>query len=275
MLSNPTLRRYLESTIREESDYLTFRDKRTSSAVIAIKEIFDIRKRNRIRRVPIIGGGAVANNLKTGLTAYWKLDEANGTRNDSHINGLNLTQPINPVASVAGLLNNAASFSGSGNDILVNASASLATGGGSFSVSTWIKILTIAQGEILGKRNLNPPFEGWSLALKAGPFLAIESGDLDFNSDSCVSSVPVIVNTWYHLAASFDVATGIANIWVNNVMDLDAHTSASDSTDTFRIGKFLNMIADETAVWIGRAITQADVTVLYNGGIPFPFGSFL
>jgi len=207
------------------------------------------------------------NGLLSGLTAYWMLDESSGLRLDS-VNNYDLTQN-GTVPGIAGALNNAADFPNTANDYLSNPSSDFGTSEGHFSFSTWIRVKSIFDGSIFGKEEFVTG--GWSLFLAGGPSFALQS-TADFNTERVVSEVLVIPDISYHVVASFNGAG--AFIWVNGVINTDAHLGATNSSVDFQMGQNADVVVDETAIWIGRALTSADAVVLYNGGAPLPFSAY-
>jgi hypothetical protein len=89
--------------------------------------------------------------LLNNLVSYWKLDESNGVRADSHGNN-NLTDN-NTVGVVTGKLVNAASFNSTNSESLSRTdNASLSTGNLGFTVSAWVRHTSTASNmTILGK----------------------------------------------------------------------------------------------------------------------------
>jgi hypothetical protein len=82
---------------------------------------------------------AYASTLSTGITSYWKLDEASGTRADSASSN-NLTD-VNSVGQATGKIGSAGQFTISGSKYLSIAdNASLSTGSTDFTVSVWVYI---------------------------------------------------------------------------------------------------------------------------------------
>src|SRR5262245_39117478 len=74
--------------------------------------------------------------LTDGLISYWRLDEASGSRADSH--GGNALTENGGVGSAAGKISGAADFDGS-NDYLSRAdNADLSTGDIDFTVQAWV-----------------------------------------------------------------------------------------------------------------------------------------
>lgn len=212
----------------------------------------------------------VVNGLLAGLTGYWKFDESSGTRVDSHAS-YDLAQTGSVTATPAAL-NNGAEFFASELDFLANTSDDLNTHSGDFSVSVWIKIVNITEGVIFTKGGF--PTGGWGLFLTASPAFALDSYDSEANGERCESSVIVSTGVFYHVATSYNSLTGVASIWVNGVKTEDGHLSAADSVAAFLLGKDTTVVVDEMAIWIGRTLTDADVTFLRNGGTPLPYESF-
>jgi hypothetical protein len=100
-----------------------------------------------------------------------------------------------------------------------------------------------------------------------------------------VTSAPVSMplRTWHHIAVVYDGNTGLASVYVNAA--LLATTSGTPVTFTTQPYGYLELtcashsaidyldsyvfIHDMTGVWVGHALTGAELTTLYNGGAGF------
>jgi len=103
-----------------------------------------------------------ATNLTNNLIAYWKLNEASGTRFDSY--GGNHLTDFGGVGQTGGIKNQAANFIlGNSSFLLINNTATLATGDIDFSISTWIYLNSTARTlevPIVSKRDYSQPYGG-------------------------------------------------------------------------------------------------------------------
>ena len=81
---------------------------------------------------------SATSTLTDGLVAYWPLDEASGTRADSHSNSLDLTDNNTVSQGTGHVYANAADFEEATREYLSRASTDLLQPL-SFSISLWIK----------------------------------------------------------------------------------------------------------------------------------------
>ena len=147
------------------SDFLKG-DTNASPNCMNVRFMFDgsLRKRlgaSSVNSVAITSGGQAGwvidsnGTLSTSLQAYWKLDEASGTRTDT-FDGLSLSQTGN-LASIVGIRNQAALFESANSTGLFRATTSqIETGNVNFSVAGWIYLnstSTTVQRTVAGKRD--------------------------------------------------------------------------------------------------------------------------
>lgn len=211
---------------------------------------------------------SAGNPLHASLVAYWKFDEASGTRVDSTGRGNSLTDN-NTVTSAAGKVGNAAEFVTANSEFLSRSStADLQPGTGSFTIAGWFRAATVT-GDfgILGK---------W------GPFADREylfdlfNGDLYWLVDngSAIHSVirPVAINTWYFAVGIYDAGASQISLTLNQgAAATAAHTGGAHVTsEPFEIGRYaggryFNGLMDEWGFW-KRLLTAAEQTQLFNGG---------
>jgi hypothetical protein len=228
------------------------------------------------------------NNAAGGVTSYWTLDEASGTRNDSV--GTNNLTDNNTVTQAAGKLGNAAQFTAANSEFLNvadNSSLGFTTG---MSASMWIR------QDSLG---LDRAFIGkWAYQTDGG--WAIQSGNASGNSaDISVyiatgatddgtgcrmdfNDADMSASTWHHVLVVYDgTLTGNANrlkVWVDGVQKtLTVGAGSVPSTlrsdgAALNFGKFggtwtryLDGRMDEVRIW-PRALTAGEVSQVYNAG---------
>lgn len=104
------------------------------------------------------------------------------------------------------------------------------------------------------------------------------------------SAIALPLRTWHHVAVVYDGNTGFVSVYVDAVLAVT--TSGTPVTLTTQPFGYLNMtgaahsaldyldsyvyMQDLTGVWVGHALTGAEMTALYNGGAGFngpPWGS--
>lgn len=222
---------------------------------------------------PLTMPGKMPSSLLNGLVAYWKLDEASGSRADSV--GSNTLSSVNNVAQATGLIGNAAQFTAASSQrltLLDNADMSVA--GTDFTFSGWFYLdaLPAANAGLLGKDNVGTSREyGLQLiSTNTARWIAFDSvsGNSQVNLNTALT-----VGTWVHLLASFNNTDKKPRLQKNNgsVSTGAAITNGiKDGNATFEMGaingaNFYSGRIDEVGFW-KRLLTAAEITLLYNGG---------
>lgn len=218
--------------------------------------------------------------LSDSLYAYYKLDEASGGALDS-VGGKTLSNFGPVIDSGAGIINTARNFHGSGGTTLIrNANTTdFFCGANPFAFSFWVKFTSM------------PTSVDWGLANRYEPagqreyivFLSSGNFKIQFLCDNGTTSFGVsypptaVTGTWYHVAGGWDGTT--MKLAVNNSTFITTPFAGPmvNGGDNFKLGLeagSLNGLMDEFAFWVGRCITQAEVSQLYNGGAGLPFSAF-
>jgi hypothetical protein len=218
--------------------------------------------------------------LTDSLVSFYELEEASGTRVDSH--GTHDLTDTNTVTQTAGLVGNCAVFTSANSEKLNVAHHADFNGSTDFSIAGWFYLTTIGAVRALVTK--------WSSAASFGPYqLIYESiaGRFMFrlgNSSIDGYAASVYANThaasagspatatWYFIYCYHDAINSRAGIAVNTVYDTTTTTDIPfDSTEDFVIGGYnsgagyLNGRADQVGFW-RRTLTPNEVTTLYNGG---------
>lgn len=207
------------------------------------------------------------------LTAYWKLDEASGTREDAH-GALDLTD-VNTVGSAAGKISTAADFVAASSEYLTRGGG-LTVNGTSRSVSLWARPdLTGTQRGVANASSLaaTPLSTGplWLMVQRATNVWAVLHGAAYRES----VTPTIVAGTWYHLVYTFDSATNAVVLYINGVSRATA-TSADNAivgTHTYigaGFSTYFDGLLDEIGIW-SRALTSDEVTELYNSGNGFAY----
>lgn len=210
------------------------------------------------------------SNLTTGLQAYWKLDEASGTRADSSGNGNTLTDN-NTVASVAQSYWNtetSADFETSNSEYLsitdgAQTGLDLTSG---FSFACWIKLesLTPTRQVIISKHN----------AVSAGYLFEYATAGfrLYVNSTPIQGATTPVAGKWYHVACTWDSTTKVACIYLDGNIDAigTINVTLADGTDAVEIGRlsdsteYLDGLLKDLAAW-SVILTPAQIKSLALG----------
>lgn len=224
------------------------------------------------------------NVLKTSLISYWKLDEASGTRNDSH--GSNHLTDNNTVGSTTGIISNGANFITANSEYLSRASnASLQMSGNTnFTISAWVNMTSNADYSFVAKDDDASNSRDFNLGFTTGGGLGIlfhiQSAGVLYVASSAIGST----STWYHLIAWYDSSNGQCHLRINDATTYNSSTGATGadaSSAEFRIGareyagfeSYMGGIIDEVGLW-KRKLTSQEMTDLYNGGSGLPYSSF-
>lgn len=208
-----------------------------------------------------------ASPLLTSLVSYWKLDEASGTRNDSH--GANNLTDNNTVTSTTGKISNAAEFNSANAESLSHASnADLVCGDVDFTFTGWIYQASAANGYVIAKDD--PASRDYGLRIASSvPIFEMGGG-----APTISSSVTMSTSTWYFIVVWHDATANTINIQVNDgSVDSAGDGGFSTGASEFRIGSrsypsfeaYYTGLVDEVGFW-KRILTTGEKTSLYNGG---------
>lgn len=230
--------------------------------------------------------------MRDNLSAYWRLEEASGSRADSHANAQTLTDN-NTVTSTTGLVDTCAVFNAANSEYLSAAdSATLSLGGLDFTISLWFYASTLPSSgnfmRLLSKWNTTGDQREYALDIYNDGsttyprFLVSDSGadpDNEFTGTiTLADSSPVSTGTWYHLLAAHQQAfSGNQTLRVNNGDtyvpingDTIPQSNCFDGTAQFRLGadnqgNYFDGRLDEVAIW-KRLLNDGERNDLYNSG---------
>ncbi len=235
-----------------------------------------------------LGGGAGAGNgLLTNLVAYWKMDEASGTRNDSH--GTNHLTDNNSTGSATGKINNAADLESSSSQYLSIAdNSSVSIGDIDCAFQVWVNIEAKPANSmfIIGKW-LSSNFEYtiyWRQASDRFSFAVTSSGAIGtFNEILANNLGSPSIGTWYLIHTWHDatanqigiaVNAGTANTTTHNSGIFDGTAAMYFGRNQNAAGEHFDGMIDEAALWKNRTLSSGDRTTLYNSGNGLDYASF-
>jgi hypothetical protein len=218
------------------------------------------------------------------LKAFWELDEASGSRADSHSVGpYNLTDN-NTVTSGAGIggTGTAAEFEESTNEWLSRAStADLQGGDTDFTVMAWFRpeenLTSIAEA-VVGKVDTGSlaNFE-YVLEISVSPRLNFRVGDGSTTlAVDCTNGGTISTATWYLGFGWHDSVNNVIGVALFGGSSSTANTSAwttgvASSSEDFRIGRIASQYSyfdgriQRAGFW-RRVLTSQERTDLYNSG---------
>ncbi len=208
--------------------------------------------------------------LLTDLVAYWSMDEASGTRVDSHTNGYDLTDN-NTVDSAAGLQGNAASFTSANSEYLSHAdNADFSAAGTDFSFFFWVK----TSGNFGGPSKDDSASNRQYRLFNAGApcyWLIMNNGSTVAQAGP---SATVVNGAWHSIYCVYTPGDFTAGISADNQTLVTATggggTQMGDVAAPFNIMRFNSStygtgLIDEVGFW-HRTLTAAERTWLHNSG---------
>lgn len=212
------------------------------------------------------GGGGGSSTLNTGLIAYWKMDEASGTREDSV--GSNDLLDSTSTGSAAGKLGNGGDFeAGTPNWLSAADSPELSIGDQDFTIALWVKPESLTTFNVLFSKN------GLDLAIfnNASGVVTFSVGG---GGPSPSTGGELVVGSWSLIIAWYDAAGDLKNVSVNNAFAVaDSGVSPTDNGLPLVVGAFdtsgtfpADGMIDEVGIW-DRVLTSDERTELYNSGV--------
>lgn len=218
---------------------------------------------------------AVSGFDKTGLVAWWSLDETSGTRNDSH--GTNHLADGNTVLYGTGKISNAADFEATNSEYLYLAdNAALSMGDIDFTLVAWVKFeSSTADMIVLSKYDYGASQREYQVLVNASNrvFLYVSGNGTTTAYDSATGPID---GEWGFVVCWHDATANTINVQVNNGTPSSTSYSGGvlDGTATFAIGSrfnngtpdaFFDGLIDEVSIW-KRVLTADERTWLFNSG---------
>ena len=232
---------------------------------------------------PLTQSSKVPSSLVSGLMAYWKLEEASGSRAD--VLGVATLTDNNSVTSTTGKIGDAAVTTNT--RFLSRAGTAFQFAGVDFTISAWANPTTLVGANALGRcvcRCSNGDATGdWILGVTADGGVSgyhWKSAGTDATGRHITTTTALVsLTTWTHVV--FRRSSGTYTIWTNGVSRV--FTDATSSSGFGNVGYQMGRMAagagfawegalDETGIW-NRGITDAEVASLYNAGAgnQYPF----
>jgi hypothetical protein len=218
------------------------------------------------------------------LVSYWTLDEASGTRADSH--GSNDLADTNTVTQAAGIISTAAQFTSANQERLVLSDTAIFDALSAATFAGWLYADSLA-ADITFASKYASSTAGFELTWSPTFGFAAYWMNAGFQNGS-TGTGGYSATTWYHIACVFDGAGGDnaarCKIYIDGVsqtLNFSGTIPASYATNAavFKIGmaavsRYWNGRIDEAGFW-SRPLTSDEVTELYNGGagLAYPFSS--
>lgn len=227
-----------------------------------------------------------AYSLSTSLIAYWRLEEASGTRDDE-LNGCggsgcDLTDN-NTVTQAAGIVGNAGQFTAANSEYLSYTDhADLSTGDVDYSFAVWFRLDSTGVRRTLIAKDAGGSTREYFVEITSGnnPRFAAFSGSSSICDKSMTDTVSA--NTWYLLIVYHDSVNNVCGLSLNNGTPQTGASSAgpADTTAAFQMGyntsasSYMNGRIDAVGFW-KKVLSSTERGYLYNSGAgcEYPFTS--
>ena len=223
------------------------------------------------RRRTLEGAALPSSTLNSGLTGFWTLDEASGTRADS-VGSYDFTVLTGTPGSAAGLVDNAITYDGTSSIRGAN-SAGYIDGSTDWSLSFWVKF---DAGSIGNGKFITSVWGGsgrsWALEKNSSDNLVIyhsSNGSGTSGSTELTSTPTISSGTWYHVVLVHDVTAQTITGYFNG-SGIGSHSGdlLANAPYGFAIGSLGNSgsligAMDIMAFW-QRQLTAEEITELYG-----------
>jgi hypothetical protein len=209
--------------------------------------------------------------LLNGLLAYWNF---NNNLSDQTTNANNLQIENGSTFYDSGIIGNGFSFNGETGLTPASGAGALAFGTGDFSVSLWIYPTSASDD--------NQVVVAWGIWPNTSSFI-VNYGEayigffLGGFAEVFVYNPPTMFNVWHHVVVVR--TSGTANFYVNGVSRGTANWNYNFTDGLYYFGRpqdtesfAMHGTLDEVGAW-NRALTEAEITSLYNAGAgkTYPF----
>lgn len=217
------------------------------------------------------------NHGRVGMEAYWSLDEASGTRLDSH--GANDLADTNTVGSVAAIVNNGADFERSNSEKLsIGDNASLSMGDIDFWTQGFFKLESLGVNAIMVYKSQNnvttTTAREYSISIDTAGELRWVVANNSING-VVIHTKTFVTATWYHIAAYHDSVNDLLGVSIDAAaFETAAYSGGSfNSNGTFNMGKqsggtnYMDGIMDEWSFHKNNGVpTIGNVEWMNNSG---------
>ena len=223
----------------------------------------------------VISGGT--SDLYTKLVAYWKLEEASGTRADAK--GSNTLTDGNTVTQQTGKIGSCGQFTSANTETLYIAdNATLRTGDIDFALSAWVYSDSTPGGirQVIGK---------WGASTKQEYRIRFNNGNSRFEAQVSSTGVDAVQSgivytyanaTWFFVMMWHDATNNLLGIRVNESESTQSHLLGVYALGdvNFSLGgsgqasptQLWDGRIDEAAFWKSYIPSSTERTWLYNSG---------
>lgn len=234
-------------------------------------------------RAFISSGGGGGADITSGLVARWDLEEDIGqSRLDSSGNGHTLTDVVGSnMPRTTGIVGFGV-VANAGSNALGSADSGLRLLPGDFTVSAWVNPTSLAGGAdpetgrgFMAYHN-NDSVGDWALGVQTTGGIVVNrwlSPGADPVGRLVAASAAVAESVWSHIVVR--CLSGVYTIWKNG-LSVSFTTGALDTgwgNSLFSLGRaytggswWWNGVVDQVRIF-SRALADADIAALYNGGV--------
>ena len=224
-----------------------------------------------------IWGSESTPSLLTGLTTYYRMEEASATTRLDEIGSIDLTD-VGSIGQGDGIQGFGAQFSSSDRLYSAGAAPSAVKLAGDRTFCFWYQHETTptgsTNGRVMGVDDLTN--REWEITRSNSNNMGFFTWDNSLNYKAVYASKAWVDETWYFVVAYYDQAGQEIGISIDNgafstgaIVDTTMNTSTSEA---FEIGgvsgtstRWLSGNLDEIGVW-NRVLPADEITWLYNGG---------
>jgi hypothetical protein len=226
--------------------------------------------------------GVFATSLLTGLTSYWKLNEADNNAIDSV--GTNNGVPTGVNYSQAGKIGTSYGFDAATNDVVIINNETnfdfMCVQNADFTMAFWIKTTEAGNRNIITKQTSGSI--GLNFSIDGGyPYFYLQTDGSNYEYYQFTNTIND--GAWHHIVITD--AAGTIKILVDANTVTPANTgigsyTGSNPTGSLQFGRRLALASsfggnlDEIGIW-NRALVSSDINLLYaaGAGLTYPFGS--
>lgn len=211
------------------------------------------------------------SSLATNLVSYWELEEASGTRVDSH--GSNDLSDNATVLQGTGIQGNCADLSDSTSEYLSFASSStfVYDGASARSLSFWFYPHSVTGVNTVVSCWGGGSTQNWIVYTNGSNIVA----GVESNGALITATSAATINAWHHVVLLMK-ASGSAELYVNGVSKGTGTPAGSAGANApFYIGQnsssnYYDGLVDEVGWWTTE-LSSGDVASLYNSGSGIPY----
>jgi hypothetical protein len=204
--------------------------------------------------------------LTDNLVAYWELEEASGTRNDSH--GSNHLTDVNTVGSTTGKVGTAADFEAGSSECLIRTdNTDLSTGDIDFTWAFWINPESTGSFPVILSKGIAGAGNREYLAYIDGSAKIF----WEVNGASITTAGSVSTSTWHFVVGWHDATNNLVGVSLDDTSATAADGGGVDGSADFELGAsttqglYFDGLIDQVGFW-KRVLTAGERTALYNSG---------